>query len=286
MLTNAQINIRDPFVLVHDGKYYMYGTRGTTCWGEADGFDVYIGDDLEHWDGPHEVFHTPEGFWSHLNYWAPEVHAYGDAFYMLASFKSDTECRGTQILKADSPLGPFVPLAERPVTPRDWECLDGTLYVSPDGHPYMVFCHEWMQAVDGEICALPLSSDLSAAAGEARVLFHASEAPWIQAYDDKGSYVTDGPFLHRCADGTLVMLWSSFGEEGYTEAIAVSDNGDVTGNWIQQEWLLFRKDGGHGMVFKTPDGRLMLALHTPNSTPDERPVFYELTEREGSLYLK
>ena len=46
MLTNDQINIRDPFVLVHDGIYYLYGTRGPTCWGAADGFDVYTGQNL------------------------------------------------------------------------------------------------------------------------------------------------------------------------------------------------------------------------------------------------
>ena len=28
MIKREEINIRDPFVLVHEGKYYMYGTRG------------------------------------------------------------------------------------------------------------------------------------------------------------------------------------------------------------------------------------------------------------------
>ena len=40
-MKKEQINIRDPFVLVHEGTYYLYGTRGATCWGPADGFDVY-----------------------------------------------------------------------------------------------------------------------------------------------------------------------------------------------------------------------------------------------------
>ena len=31
----ADINIRDPFVLLHEGKYYLYGTRGATCWGST-----------------------------------------------------------------------------------------------------------------------------------------------------------------------------------------------------------------------------------------------------------
>ena len=45
----TDIHIRDPFVLLHEDKYYLYGTRGATCWGEADGFDVYVSEDLENW---------------------------------------------------------------------------------------------------------------------------------------------------------------------------------------------------------------------------------------------
>lgn len=51
MKTN-EINIRDPFVLLENGTYYLYGTRGATCWGPATGFDVYTGTDLENWEGP------------------------------------------------------------------------------------------------------------------------------------------------------------------------------------------------------------------------------------------
>jgi beta-xylosidase len=139
-----EINIRDPFVLPYNGKYYMYGTRGATCWGECDGFDVYISDDLKDWSSPVEAFHKPEGFWADRNYWAPEVHIYKDAFYAFVSFKSADRCRGTQILISGSPTGPFAPHSEGPVTPADWECLDGTLYEDNEGQPYMVFCHAWL----------------------------------------------------------------------------------------------------------------------------------------------
>ena len=94
MMNRNEINIRDPFVLVHEGKYYLYGTRGATCWGPADGFDVYVGDDLEHWDGPVECFHNDGTFWADRNYWAPEVYFYQGAFYMFASFKNAEVSRG------------------------------------------------------------------------------------------------------------------------------------------------------------------------------------------------
>ena len=38
MKTN-EINIRDPFILLHEDRYTLYGTRSETCWGPAEGFD-------------------------------------------------------------------------------------------------------------------------------------------------------------------------------------------------------------------------------------------------------
>ena len=46
------IHLRDPFVLLDQGRYYLYGTRGATVWTEADGFDCYTSDDLVEWSGP------------------------------------------------------------------------------------------------------------------------------------------------------------------------------------------------------------------------------------------
>ena len=281
----SDINIRDPFVLCEGGRYYLYGTRGKDCWGPADGFDVYVSDDLEEWDGPRECFHNDGSFWADRNYWAPEVHRWRGKYYMFASFKNDAVRRGTAILAADTPEGPFTPHSDGCVTPREWECLDGTFHVSRKGEPYMVFCHEWVQAGDGEVCAVRLTEDLKRAAGAPRVLFHASDAPWCMAIKHSSGitgYVTDGPFLWRTADGALLCLWASFSESGYTEGVAVSDNGDIDGNFTQAE-PLFRRDGGHGMVFRAPDGRLFLTLHSPNTHLMERPVFYPLTEENGRL---
>ena len=284
----SDINIRDPFVLVHQGVYYLYGTRGATCWGKADGFDVYTSRGLQEWSGPFVCFHNDGSFWADRNYWAPEVYAYQGAFYMFASFKAENVCRGTAVLKADSPLGPFLPHSDGPVTPRDWECLDGTLYMDKRGKPYMVFCHEWLQAGDGEILALPLADDLSAPAGKPRLLFTASQASWskqVKHSSGKTGCVTDGPFLWRTADGTLLCLWAGFSEHGYTEGLAVSDNGEIDGRFCQLA-PLFMQDGGHGMVFRALDGQLYLALHSPNTKLNERPVFHPLAETEGKITRK
>ncbi len=284
----SEIHIRDPFVLVHEGTYYMYGTVGAECWTKnRNHFDVYVSEDLEEWSAPQRCFDPPANFWGEYNFWAPEVHAWNGKFYLFASFKSDRHCRGTAILCADSPTGPFVPHSDGAVTPSDWECLDGTLYVSRAGKPYMVFCHEWVQAVDGEIWALPLTDDLKKADGDMIRLFSASEAEWVKPLRrwDRKNYVTDGPFMHRTPDGTLMCLWSSFSEGGYTEGIAVSDNGEIDGTFRQIE-PLFRKNGGHGMVFRALDGQLYLTMHTPNESPNERPIFKKIKETQNTLTIE
>ena len=128
-MKNQDINIRDPFVLLEDGKYYMYGTRAASFGYGTAGFDVYVSDDLETWSDPIAVFDSATcGMNDGVN-WAPEVHKYGDAYYMFATFTQKNGLRGTYILKADAPTGPFQPHSAGAVTPDGWECLDGTLYV-------------------------------------------------------------------------------------------------------------------------------------------------------------
>ena len=279
-----EIHIRDPFVLCDGGKYYLYGSRGRETWGKCTGLDVYVSCDLENWSEPHECFTKPEGFWADKNFWAPEVHKYNGDYYMFVSFKADGVCRGTQILKASSPMGPFLLHSDGPVTPRDWECLDGTLHVE-NGKPYMVFCHEWSQVEDGEMCAIELTDDLKAPAGDAKVLFHASQPSWSDGYQP-GKYVTDGPFLYRTKGGRLLMVWSSFSKKEYCEGIAYSDNGSILGNWTHDDRMLFEKDGRHGMIFTTNEGELKFILHAPNNSPHERPALFDLEEKDDTLYIK
>ena len=290
MLKSADIHIRDPFVLplLAEKRYYLYGTRGSEAWASrATGFDYYYGTDLQTWEGPFPAFQPPAGFWADSNFWAPEVHLFRGRALMFASFKTAGLCRGTQILAADSPRGLFLPISPEPVTPRNWECLDGTLFVDADDHPWIVFCHEWVQVGDGEICALHLSDDLSSAVGEPQRLFCASEAPWAIELISKGrkGYVTDGPFLHRLVNGELLMLWSSFSQQGYTVGVARSTSGDILGPWQQDPEPLYAGDSGHCMVFRSFSGQLQLTFHRPNPTPDERPHFIPLRENGSLLEL-
>lgn len=299
----GDIQIRDPYVVVDhlEGCYHLFGSTDENIWGgPGTGFDTYRSTDLREWEGPVAAFRPPAGFWSPGQYWAPEVHGVGDAWFMLATFGAGTTHldtrRGTQILRADRPEGPYVPWSDGPVTPDGWMSLDGTLHVDVDGSPWMVFCHEWMQIGNGEMCAVRLSDDLRTAVGEPVLLFRASDAPWARTLGDMpdaahpdgpqiAAYVTDGPFMYRHSDGSLLMLWSSKGEQGYAMGVARSTSGTLAGPWQQSAAPLWGADGGHGMVFRDLDGGLYLTLHTPNDTPNERAHFAPLREVPGGLAL-
>ncbi|MBR5232912.1 MAG: family 43 glycosylhydrolase [Clostridia bacterium] len=281
----ADINIRDPFIVPENGKYYMYGTRGSTCWisekAPGMGFDVYISDDLENWSDPISVFEASDDFWGTHNFWAPEVHKYNGKFYMFASFICEGRNRATQILVSDTPDGKFVPISDSPATPPEWMCLDGTLYVDKNNKPHIVFCHEHLQIDNGTICEIELSEDLTTPVSEPRLLFKGSDPWW--ARKNYHNYVTDGPFFYRGDNGNLYLIWSSFNDTGYVQAVCRSDNGDITGNFDHNLPLLAEKDGGHGMIFKSFEGKTYLVLHRPNSNPNERPVLTEIIEKDGHL---
>lgn len=285
----SAIQIRDPFILREEDRYYLYGSTDPDIWRTAGvGFDVYCAKgDLSTFEGPYAAFCPPKDFWAEKNFWAPEVYHYDGNYYMFATFLPKKGRRGTAVLMSQGPMEPFIPISEGPVTPAEWECLDGTLYIE-NNIPHMVFCHEWQQVGDGQICCMPLTSDLRAAAGEPRVLFVASSAPWAYPLQGRkpGSYVTDGPFIHKAQNGTLLMLWSSFGESGkYCIGVASAQSGQLAGPWTQQQTPLYTADGGHGMLFTTADDALFLAVHTPNNSPMERAVFLKAEERDGLLRL-
>ncbi|MCL6456930.1 MAG: glycoside hydrolase family 43 protein [Gorillibacterium sp.] len=294
MVDNKDLQIRDPFVLPlkSEGNYYLFGSTDKNIWEMGTGFDMYVGTDLQQWDGPFPAFRPDPSFYSEKNFWAPEVYAYRNKYYMFATFRrKDNDLLGTAVLIAETPRGPFLPYSEGPVTPKDWSSLDGTLYIDNEQLPWMVFCHEWQQVKDGQVCAVRLSEDLKVAVGEPIVLFSASEAAWAtpfisKRYPNQENYVTDGTYLFRDEEDQLQLLWASFIDNTYALGIARSESGELTGPWIHQEEALYQNDGGHAMVFKTFEDKLLLAIHTPNQTPNERPFFLELEQRNGKIMMK
>lgn len=112
--------IGDPFVLRHNGRYYLYAS---SC---EDRVRVYTSRDLVHWSW--EGYCT-EGRDVYFAY-APEVVYWRGSFYMITSPQGN----GHYILKSDSPLGIF-----RPVTENFGYSIDGSFFKLDDGRLMMLF---------------------------------------------------------------------------------------------------------------------------------------------------
>lgn len=292
-MNRKDINVRDPYILPHEGKYYMYGTRSETTWGPAEGFDCYVSEDLEEWDGPFEIFHRPENFFSDRAFWAPECIFYEGAFYLITTFGEENHKKGVFVLKSESPVGPFQLYSER-LTPEDWICIDGTVFFEEEFSPVLIFSHSFEDSPTGDMCMIRLGKDLKAPLGDPVKLFEAAEASWAnpvpfakEEFGKEGDvYFTDGPCVIRMEDGRLYMTWSSWGNCGYAVGVAVSESGHVEGPWKQLEKPIFPVNGGHGMMFHDLDGQLKFVLHYPNDKYQERPVFYSMMFENGIPVLE
>ncbi|MCZ2258579.1 glycoside hydrolase family 43 protein [Sporosarcina sp. G11-34] len=301
-IKTSDIHMRDPFVFsyVKENKYYLFGTTFADGIGDQEPvFEVYVGEDLVNWEGPYVAFQPPKGFWGVRHYWAPEVFEIDERFYMFATFKGGIgEHRGSGILVADHPAGPYTPHSNGPITPKEWECLDGTFYEDDEGLRWMIYCHEWTQEYEGKIKAIRLTDDMKESLGESTEILNAAHMKWIRYFGDprikKEGYLTDAPFMYRAKNGELLLLWSSYsipnygdkGYGGYTVAIARSRSGNIHGPWIHEDLLLMDRNSGHSSLFRGLGDRLYISTHFPD-TPHgkERPLFIKLLEVENGLKL-
>ena len=281
--------VRDPYVLVYENKYYLYGT----CLSNGKGYGCVVSENLEDWSYPVQVYTPAEDSDEIADFWAPECHYYNGSFYLFATYRSkETDKRGTAIFKASSPLGPFEMITDGHATPKGRDCIDGTLYIDGEGQPWMVYVNEWTSSPDevGEMAAAKLSDDLSCFISEPIVLFRAKEHLWTTGN------ITDGPCLYRTENGRLIMLWSNISKSGgYAVGMAVSDNGEIDGNWIHYPEAFYEKgssfeyDGGHPMIFRTLDGELMMSIHSPNGETNgvhETVRFLPLEDTGDMLVIK
>lgn len=265
------IRLSDPFVLADEATktYYMTGTGGL----------MYKSKDLARWSGPYVVAQTNPDSWMGARpmIWAAELHKYKNKYYYFATFtneaiKIDTvennviPRRASHVLVSDKPDGPYLPMVEETYLPAGKPTLDGTFWVDKDGKPYMIFCHEWLQNLNGTVEKIQLRDDLTGSIGDSKILFRASDSPWSREKDRAGNdtfnRVTDGPFLFRTTSGRLGMIWTSWIYDVYTQGVAYSKSGTLDGPWIQEPEPITPPNYGHGMLFTDFKGNTLMAAHS------------------------
>lgn len=210
----------DPFVLRHDGRYYLYGTNpDVRCWSS---------DDLVAWtlEGPTIA---PDEF-PGLVPFAPEVVYADGAFFMYTSPSG----HGHRVLRADAPTGPF-----RAVTGNVEHAIDGNVLIDDDGRWYFYWAGD--EGIWG--CEMPSPTEF----GEP-VLTGVHMNGW-----------TEGPFVTRRGDGYVMTLTGNhYLSRGYRIDAAHSD--DPLRGWRSdpQNPVLVSAEGpttglGHSSSVRGPD---------------------------------
>ena len=295
-----EISMSDPYVYP-DGKtntYYLTGTGGR----------LYRSKDLKMWTGPYPAIDLTGTWMDGLFVAAAEIHRIGGKYYYAGTWSDhgsliqavprryNVPRNQTQLLVADSPEGPYTPLAadhEFCLGPEDWDIIDGTLY-EENGVVYLVFVHEWTQLIDGTMDFMPLSRDLTHRTAEPTTIFRASEASWSKEMNSIGEatfgmkmpgWVTDGPQMFRTKTGKLGMLWSTWGIHRYLQGVAYSESGTINGPWIQAEKPLKEDNSGHGMIFTTFEGKRLLIIHHAEGNGPRKPQLYEIDDSGDRLVL-
>ncbi|MBN2806783.1 MAG: family 43 glycosylhydrolase, partial [Prolixibacteraceae bacterium] len=165
----------------------------------------------------------------------------------------------------DQPDGPYVPMEDETYLPADLPTLDGTFWVDTDGKPYMIYCGEWLVNWNGTMEKIELKPDLSGTIGKREIMFFAYDSPWSKEEQNGRiipNKVTDGPYLFKTQTGKLGMIWTSWVFSDYVQGVAYSESGTLDGPWIQEKDPITPPNFGHGMLFRTFEGKLLMSVHS------------------------
>lgn len=153
------IQMGDPFILLDENTYYLYGTTG------GNGFKAWKSQNFSSWQECGNVFLFDSLKWGQNQFWAPEVIKYQKKYYMTYSCQKKDDKNGFKICLAvaDHPEGPFKEI-KAPWFDNGWSCIDAHIFVDTDQIPYLYF--NKVGVIDdpwhiyGKIYAVRLSPDL------------------------------------------------------------------------------------------------------------------------------
>lgn len=250
-ITNPLMEGADPFILVHNHKYYLYFTK------EEDGFKVYESSDLLNWVDRGYALKRGKDVVGKFGFWAPEIIYKNNLFYMI--YVSEEHMA---IATSTSPLGPFTKLTN---TFLDNEKgIDGHLFIDDDGQIYLYFVR-----FDGSniIHACKMNNDMSMDKDSETFLLRA-ELPWETVTDYK---VIEGPFVLKYNNKYYLSYSCNHTESpDYAIGYAVSDS--PLGPFVKYEHnpILKKNEnvagvGHHSFFNRVSDSQLMCVYHRHQS---------------------
>ena len=199
----------DPFVLRHDGRYYLYCTNpDVRCWSSADLVDWRL-------EGPT----VAEDVFPGLVPFAPEVVSADGAFFMYTSPSG----HGHFVLRADAPTGPFLP-----VSGNVGHAIDGNVLIDDDGRWYFYWAGD--EGIWG--CEMASPTEYGEAVFTGIHMTGWTEGPFVSKRDGKYWMTLTGN--HYLSTGYRIdAAWSDHPLAGYRadplNPVLVSTTGPVVG---------------------------------------------------------
>lgn len=274
-------NIGDPFILFHQGVYYLYATSFVA------GFYVWTSKDLKHWSQPQMAYQMGASSFGKRDYWAPEVVYHHGKFVMHYSARDkDSESLRIGVAISESPLGPFVDVFPgKPMFDLGFAVIDGHVFFD-QGIPYFYFsrdCSEYLYEGrhESHIYVCTLNEDLTKLATTPQCVLK-PEQPW-ETITGEWRW-NEGPFVTK-NEGIYYLMYSSGFYASNTYAIGYATSSSPLGPFVKAAENPILKTvpnqisgPGHNCLFKGLDQSIYAAyhVHTHYHQPSEnRQVFID-----------
>jgi len=259
----------DPFVLRHEGRYYLFGTTDSN-----DGFRCYTSANLVEWETAGFAYRKNDDTWAQSLFWAPEVEYYGGRFFMTYSARDRATGRLlTALAVSERPEGPYQDLYA-PWFDQGYSAIDAHIFVDDDGQPYLYFSRNGAQDgySFGIIYGAALQRDLSGLVNEPVLLMEA-EQEWEKIHYDVNR-CNEGPFVLK-KNGRYYMTYSANHTfmPGYGIGYAVAD--DPLGPWMKSttnpiagtDLEAGYSGAGHSSITTSLNGRELFIVYHTHSDP-------------------
>lgn len=259
-------NGADPFVFRDaDGTYYLYHT--------GKGFPVYTSTDLVNWEAKGKSMPSGGYKWAKSKFWAPEVVKIKNKYYLHYSGASSDGILRIGLAIADSPLGPFTDVNDKPFFETgDKGVLDSDLFFDESGRVYLYYSSAMSTNIVenqkfSEIWVVEVNPDLSGVKGIPALLLKPEQSWEYNA--GKSHFWNEGTAVFKKND-TYYLMYSAncYCSQNYSLGYATSKSplgpfakygkNPVLSN---EPYDKIVSGPGHHAITYSPDGKEMIIVY-------------------------
>ena len=241
-----RVQLADPFILLHDGTYYAYGTHN------RNGIEFHTSTNLKEWKYGGLALHKNDSYGEKW-FWAPEVYHINGKFYMYYTAEQRI-CAAI----ADSPTGPFKQVKKAPMIPGK-HIIDNSLFIDDDGTPYLLYVvinHGF------SIYVAELEKDMITIKPNTATFCIKPKQRW----EKMEGKVNEGPSIIK-HKGIYYLLYSGNGYHSQKYGIGCATATSIRGPWVKsKDNPILQLPGdlagtGHGAPFYDKKGHLHYVFH-------------------------